>query len=163
MMCIDYDDKKVYFNLIIEAKWDYIPLTKEFVAKFLKINSFDKRKAYKIEMVTSELLENSIKNSNDENVELSLLSNRDDNSVEVHVYNHADFDKYKQLKSRIDDMNSHEPFDYYVNIIKNSIAKKEKLKRGLGLARVNYEGSAHLNADYDDSKGLIDVRALFNS
>ena len=72
-MQINYENNTVgYLDLTFGPKWDYIPLTKNYIENFLLINVIDKVNISKIAMSASELLENAVKFSSRDGIRMMI-------------------------------------------------------------------------------------------
>lgn len=160
-MLINYEPNTVgYLDITFGPKWDYIPLTKNYIENFLLINVIDKNSISKISMSASELLENAVKFSNKDGIRMMIRKLVKKQQVELVVFNHITKAESKVVEDIVGQMNGQEPLQYYIKKMKESVARKDG-KAGLGLARINYEGEAKINAKYYDDREIIQVKATF--
>jgi len=166
-MQIDYEKNTLgYLDMTFGPVWDYIPLTRNFVENFLLINLIEKRNISKISLAVSELLENAIKYSNNDVIRLKIIKRLTDNSIEIHVFNYTDDLHANNLLEQIEIMKSRNSLEYYLEKMKN-ISKNNKEFSNLGLARINYEANAKIDAFYNKNEKIIETFAkikleLFN-
>ena len=149
-----------YLDLTFGPKWDYIPLTKNYVENFLAINLVDRVNISKISMSASELLENAVKFSNKDGIRMMVKKLNKQNQVILVVYNYTTKKEADDLIERVKDMNNQDPLQYYIEKMKESAVRNDG-KSGLGLSRINYEGEAKLDIVYFDEEGIVQVRAVF--
>lgn len=160
-MLINYEPNTVgYLDITFGPKWDYIPLTKNYIENFLLINVIEKHNISKIAMSASELLENAVKFSNKDGIRMMIRKLVKKQQVELIVFNHITKEEAKIVEDIVSHMNQQEPLQYYITKMKESVSRKDG-KAGLGLARINYEGEAKINVKYYDDREIIQVRATF--
>jgi hypothetical protein len=160
-MLINYEPNTVgYLDITFGPKWDYIPLTKNYVENFLLINVIDKQNISKIAMSASELLENAVKFSSKDGIRMMIRKLDKKNQVELIVFNHVVKKEAEKVGQLVDEMNKMEPLQYYIGKMKESVSRKDG-KAGLGLARINYEGEAKINVKFYDDIEVIQVKAVF--
>ncbi|OHD13481.1 MAG: hypothetical protein A2086_03420 [Spirochaetes bacterium GWD1_27_9] len=155
---------KGFLDITFGPKWDYIPLTRNYIENFLQVNYTDKLSINKIAMSASELLENAVKYSSKDGIRTQIRKYEDEHKIELVVYNVIDKIEADKLMKYIAELNSaSDPFLFYVAKMKESI-KRHDGKSGLGLSRIAHEGSAKLEAAYfseTSDTGIIEVKALF--
>ncbi|MEQ9364681.1 MAG: hypothetical protein RIF32_10575, partial [Leptospirales bacterium] len=106
----------------------------------------------------SELVENAVKYSNQEDTFLRLEEPPDTNTIEVVVSNNAAEEQAQQLLGFVTEMDKLPPLEAYMQMMRLS-AERQDGKSQLGLARIRYEANATLNVTYEN--GLVTVRANF--
>jgi hypothetical protein len=161
-MYINYESNTIgYLDITFGPKWDYIPLTKNFIENFLLVNVVDKKSISKIAMSASELLENAVKFSNKDGIRMVVRKHSKKNVIELKVYNYVEEADAKGLKERIKAMISSDPLQFYIAKMKESVTRKDG-KSGLGLARIYYEGEAKITADYIKDSKVVELTAIFD-
>ncbi len=160
-MKINYKPNTIgYLDIIFGPKWDYIPLTKNYVENFLSINLIDSVNISKVAMSASELLENAVKFSNRDGIRMIIKKNDHKNEIELLVFNYTSLREADFLIKRIEGMNTQDPLQYYISMMKETALRSDG-KSGLGLSRINYEGNAKLDVKYYNDEGIIEVKARF--
>jgi hypothetical protein len=157
-------EKINYLDISFTPKWDYIPLTRNYIENFLLFSIHNKLKITKIILVTSELLENAIKYSYSDGVRTTIKKNKE-RKIELRVRNTIEKIHAGELIEYIEELNeSSDPFKFYIEKMKQSISRNDG-KTGLGLSRIKYEGEANLTAkffDREDGTGIIEIKAVFD-
>ncbi len=160
-MKIDYEIKTIGFlDLTFGPKWDYIPITRNYIENFLMINIDDKYRINKITMAASELLENAVKYSNRDGVRIIISKNDHQKNISLKVLNYADKETAMAHIGRINKMNEYKPLEYYIERMKDSVTRTDG-KAGLGLARINHEANATISALFYDETSVLEVSAIF--
>lgn len=154
----------VTLEVAFESDWKQIKFTRAYLANFLLINNISKNIISKVEITASELLENVIKYSlNNNRVHILLHKNDDEKELYISVSNYTDELNLKRLQEQFNKMLNTEPFQYYVSRMKESVkGKKKKLSAGLGLARIYYEGQATMSLQVDEKTQFVEIKASFN-
>lgn len=165
-MKIDYENNKNnYLDISFGPKWDFIPLTRDYIESFLFFNITNKLKIAKIIIAASELLENAIKYSYDNGVRTQIKKNRKNQKMELAVRNSVRKEDANNLINYIEEINiAPDPLKYYIDKMRESV-KRNDGRTGLGLSRIKYEGEAFLSAkffDREDGTGIIEVKAVFD-
>lgn len=158
-MSYDRHAARAFVELRFGPKWTYISTVRTFIQNFLAITLEDKIKADKVSMAVSELVENAVKYSNQEDTFLRLEEPPDRNSIEVVVSNNAAEEQAQQLLGFVTEMEKLPPLEAYMQMMRLS-AERQDGKSQLGLARIRYEASATLNVTYEN--GLVTIRANFS-
>jgi hypothetical protein len=160
-MLINYEANTIgYLDITFGPKWDYIPLTKNFIENFLLVNVVDRKSISKIAMSASELLENAVKFSNSDGIRMMIRKMGKKKLIELKVYNYIQQKDVDALLARIDDMNKSDPLQYYITKMKESVARKDG-KSGLGLARIRYEGEADIICRYLKENKAVEFTVRF--
>ena len=161
-MKIDYKTNTIgYLDITFGPKWDYIPLTKNYIENFLMINLVNKKHISRIAMSASEFLENAVKFSNKDGIRVIIDKLGEKNQIQLQVFNFLKKDEADRLFAMIDKMNSEDPLKYYIKKMKETVARHDD-KAELGLARINYEGGAKISANYLEDDNIVELRAIFN-
>ncbi|HBD92671.1 MAG: hypothetical protein A2015_14755 [Spirochaetes bacterium GWF1_31_7] len=159
---VDYEsDTMGYLDITFGPKWDYIPLSRNFIENFLNVNMTDRDCIEKITMSTSELLENAVKYSHMDGIRTKIRKDKEKPEIIVKVYNSVKKEDVQKLTKYIDELNAaSDPFEFYVMKI-----REKRDRGGLGLARINCEGRGKLSVKYfpvNDLYGYIEVTSVFN-
>lgn len=151
----------VTLNMRLLKRWNRIPYTREYLREFLSLNDICETDISKIEVSASELLENSIRHSSNDNdyIFLSLHKERESRRLNLSVSNYCDEGNRNAIIERIKEIHISDPFEYYMYRLFQSVKDRSK-SSGLGLARVYYEGNAALSVDLKDD-GQVSVMAEF--
>ncbi|MBN2444763.1 MAG: hypothetical protein JXJ04_25630 [Spirochaetales bacterium] len=146
-----------YLDISFERKWEYIPVTKAFIEKFLTVNMVNNEDVHKVGTASSELLENAVHYSNLNGVRMSVQNEIDESRVYLVIFNYTDDAHAKILLKRIKEMNKQNSLEYYLYRMRESIKNKGS-SPGLGLARIYHEAGAKISATYRKIKKIVEVR-----
>lgn len=147
-----------FIELRFGPKWKYISTVRTFIQNFLAITLEDKIKADKISMAVSELVENAVKYSNEEDTFIRLEQKLDGATIEVAVYNHTEEAQANKLKEFVAELDKFSALEGYMEMMRRS-AERADGQSQLGLARIRYEADANLNIAYENN--VMKVRATF--
>lgn len=152
-----YPENMIFVDLKFGPKWKYISTVRTFVENFMAISLADKKKAGVIAMSVNELIENAIKYSDKESIQIAFQVLADENKIYVNVTNHARAEEEKRLQNLLSEINALPPLEAYMMRMKLSYESSDK-KSSIGLARIRYESRAEITHTYDDD-GFIHVHA----
>ncbi len=152
--------KNSFLDMTFNPLWDYIPCIRSYIQNILLIYFKEFKYIYKIILALSEILENAVKYSNNQNIRILLKNLNILSSIELITYNYTDIKNIEQLKATIKEMNSSDSLHYYINKLKDSVKQKSVQSR-LGLARIHYEADADLFAR-DVGNNLLEVKVTLN-
>lgn len=149
-------ENKIFVDLKFGPKWTYISTVRTFVENFMAISLDNKKKAGIIAMSVNELIENAIKysDSNDIQIKFQIISN--EKKIYVNVSNHSTPDEEKNLDKILSEINSLPPLEAYMNRMKLSLDTLNN-KSSIGLARIRYESDAEISHSFEN--GLVNVHA----
>jgi hypothetical protein len=147
-----------FIELRFGPKWKYISTVRTFIQNFLAITLENQIKADKISMAVSELVENAVKYSNQEDTFIRLEQKLDGTAIEVAVYNHTEESQANKLKEFMVELEKFPALEGYMEMMRRS-ANAPEGKSQLGLARIRYEAEAQLNIAYENN--VMKVRAAF--
>ncbi|OHD05402.1 MAG: hypothetical protein A2086_13660 [Spirochaetes bacterium GWD1_27_9] len=154
-----------FLDITFGPKWDYIPLTRNYIENFLAVNYTDKLNINKIAMSASELLENAVKYSSKDGIRTQIRKFEGSHQIELVVFNSLKKEDATKVLAYIEEINNApDPFLFYVTKMKESV-KRNDGKAGLGLARIKHEGNADVSAKYfpdTEITGILEVKAIFN-
>ena len=108
-------------------------------------------------MSVNELIENAIKYSDKEGIQIKFQIISNEKKIYVNVSNHTNSEEEKNLKKILEEINSLPPLEAYMNRMKSSLDSINN-KSSIGLARVRYESNAEINHTYNDD-GFVSVHA----
>jgi len=152
-----YPENKIFVDLKFGPKWKYISTVRTFVENFMAISLLDKKKAGIIAMSVNELIENAIKYSDKESIQIAFQIMSNEKKIYVNVTNHARPEEETNLKNILTEINKLPPLDAYMMRMKSSYESSEK-KSSIGLARIRYESKAEITHTYDN-EGFVNVHA----
>ncbi len=152
------DDRKAFVELKFGPNWSYISTVRIFIVNFLAITLEDKKRADNIAMAVNELIENAIKYSDRDGIEINLYVYDEGNNIKVQVCNHAEENTVRDLERILGEINKESPLDAYMKRMKESSQSINK-KSTIGLARIYYETGAKIESSYED--GFVTVFAEF--
>jgi len=150
-------ENKIFVDLKFGPKWTYISTVRTFVENFMAISLENKKKAGIIAMSVNELIENAIKYSDKEDIQIKFQIISNENKIYVNVSNHTTDSEEANLKKILAEINSLPPLEAYMNRMKSSIDSLNN-KSAIGLARIRYESNAELNHTYNN-EGFVNVHA----
>lgn len=160
-MTINYEQgTHGYLDITFGPKWDYVPLTKNYVENFLLINLVDKENIGRIALAASELLENAVKYSTKDGIRMIIRKILEKKVIELLVLNYTSKEMFNKVKELVETMNNSDPMQFYIERMKEA-ALAEDGDSGLGLARINYECNADITVGYSDIDEVIIVKAIF--
>jgi len=155
-----------YLDITFGPIWSYVPLTRNYIENFLVINLTEKEGVNKIVTSASELLENAVKYSCSDGIRVKIRKHIDKDVVDLIVLNAIKKDDYERLSKKIEEANNADnTLEYYVKKMKESYERNDG-KAGLGIPRIRHEAGVKLELTYhqeDDNKGIIEVKASFNT
>jgi hypothetical protein len=146
-----------YVELRFEPRWTYISAVRKFLASFFLIGLSDKERAEQISMAASELLENAVKYSSDDNSQLRIEVRRRGEQIDLMVENPADPQQINVLRRELALVNAGEADDGYLRRMEE--AAREAGQSRLGLIRIRYEAGAVLRLETNDR--TVRVHAIF--
>lgn len=147
-----------FVELKFGPKWTYVSTVRSFMQNFLAVTFENKIKADKISMAVSELVENAVKYSEQEDAFIRLRILNEGHMVEVLVVNHCTEDQANIVTEFIREINSMPPLEAYMEMMRRSVNSPNKSQ--LGLARIRYEAEGSLDVNYAYDR--ISVKAVFN-
>lgn len=156
-MDLSETENKVFVDLKFGPKWTYISTVRTFVENFMAISLENKKKAGIIAMSVNELIENAIKYSDVEGIQIKFQIISSEKKIYVNVTNHTTAGEEANLKRILSEINSLPPLEAYMNRMKSSIDSLNN-KSAIGLARIRYESHAEINHTFDD-EGFVNVHA----
>ena len=152
------DDKnRIFVDLKFGPKWTYISAVRTFIENFMAISLDDKKKAGLIAMSVNELIENAIKYSDKEDIQISFQIVSNLKKICVNVSNHATVEEAGNLDRILKEINSSPPLEAYLNRMKSTIDSFSE-KSSIGLARIRYESRAEITHTFSDD-GIINIHA----
>ena len=160
-MMIDYENSKDGFVKInIKSNWEYIPMTREFIANFLSVKVIDKNLISNATIVAEELLENAVRFSSFNGINFQINKNDNDSKIIIKITNYSNTKNAEDLLLNIDEINnSKDKLELYVTKLKNFTKDREK-NQGVGLSRISYENKASIYVNYkkiDNNLSIVEV------
>ena len=152
------DENKIFVDLRFGPKWTYISTVRTFVENFMAISLENKKKAGIIAMSVNELIENAIKYSDKEGIQIKFQIISTEQRLYVTVSNHSSAEEENNLRTILNEINNLPPLEAYMNRMKSSVASLND-KSAIGLARIRYESKAKIDHTYDD-EGFVNVHAV---
>jgi len=150
--------RKPFVKLKFGPNWSYISTVRNFIVNFLAITIEDNKKADLIAMAVNELIENAIKYSDREGIEISLRFSKNKRTIHAKVINHLKKKEYLFLKKFLREMLEEPPLEAYIKRMKaGSLTQSNKSM--IGLARIRHETGAKIKCGY--KHGYVKVTALF--
>ena len=153
----DATKKCCHVELHLEPRWPFISCVRKFVAGLFVIGLADKERAEQISMATSELLENAVKYSSEEDQSLKLTISRTGPEVTVQVKNPAEPQQINVLRREFALISAGEPEAVYLKRMEE--AARSGGQSRLGLIRIRYEGGAQLSLEV--AERAVTIRATF--
>lgn len=153
-ICIN--DKQIFVDLKFGPKWTYISTVRTFIENFMAISLDNKKKAGTIAMTVNELIENAIKYSDEDGIQIKLKIIYEENKIDVVVSNHACEAEELNLRKILTEINSLTPLEAYMKRMQESAATISS-KSTIGLSRIRYESNANIRHTYQN--GFVNVYA----
>lgn len=148
---------KIFVDLKFGPRWTYISAVRTFVENFMAISLDNKKKAGIIAMSVNELIENAIKYSDMEGIQIKFQIMSNEKKIYVNVSNHATADEEKNLRNILSEINSSPPLEAYMNRMRATINSASD-KSSIGLARIRYESKADISHTFSND-GFVNVHA----
>ena len=148
------NEKKIYVELRFGPRWTYISTVRTFVENFMAITLENKKKAGTIAMAVNELIENSVKYSDQEGIEIRIYVEKDLSLIRVIVANHSNEENIKELDSILTEIYKLPPLEAYIKRMQESSTSIDG-KNAIGLARIRYESKADLK--YTNENGFVTI------
>lgn len=148
------NENKIYVELRFGPRWTYISTVRTFVENFMAITLENKKKAGNIAMAVNELIENAVKYSDQEGIEIRLNVEKDLSLIRVFVMNHSNEENIKELDSILTEIYKLPPLEAYIKRMQES-SKSLDGKNAIGLARIRYESMAELK--YTNKNGFVTI------
>ncbi len=147
-----------YIEMKFGPRWHHISTIRSFIHNFLNTITGDPRKADRISMSISELMENAVKYSYNDETYLKISIENDGEIVSVTVKNKSTPAQAEELIRFLAFLETMSPLEGYMEMMKRSA---DSGKSQIGLARIRYEAGAKLYIQYDE-ESRITVRARFH-
>ena len=154
------ENQSTYYEL--EPSWDELDKIAPILESFFSKNSISSEHYDPIYMVTTELVENSIKygsfHKNNQKIFLSLKNKKNRIVIEVkNPISEKSVSHLSKLDSKIQWIRGFQnPFEAYVERLREVSSKTlEEGESGLGLVRIAYEGQSILDFYVDEENNLI--------
>jgi hypothetical protein len=145
------------FELVFRPSIDLISITRDFVVAFYTRVVEDQDTAYRLALVTHELLENAAKYSTDGEAALFVELDTNADTVTVRATNRATVERIAILEELFAEIaaapNAH---SLYMDAMRRSVQRASG-SGGLGLARIWAEGEMQLSLVRDDDR--VELRA----
>ena len=152
------DRLRDYVEIRLEPRWTYISCVRKFVANLFLIGLADKERAEQISMAASELLENAVKYSSEEDGGLRLKISRTGGLIDLLVENPAEAHQINVLRREFALINAGEPEETYLKRMEE--ASRTAGQSRLGLIRVRFEAGARLQLEVADR--TVAIHAIFS-
>jgi hypothetical protein len=130
--------KKGLIQLTFRPTWSFIPCTRIFVQNFFRLSISDNIKTHKIALAVSELLENAVKFTCNEQSIIKLNVSPQKEVIRVEVENESRKEHIYELKRIYNKLQKGNKLENYLESMKLA-AHYENGKSQLGLARLHYE------------------------
>ncbi len=146
-----------HVELCFAPRWTYISCVRKFLAGFFLIGLSDKEQAEQISTAASELLENAVKYSSEENSYTRVEISRRRNEVHLVVENPADPEQINVLRREFALVTAAEPEAIYLKRMEEAARAGNQSR--LGLIRIRYETGASLRLDVGERD--VKIHAVF--
>lgn len=154
------NDSKGYIRLSFGPKWKYVACVRSFVQSFLAISISDSKKADKISMAVSELVENAVKYNAKEKtwIYLEVLS-EEKAQILIEVENYALPENIQTLKNEVKKIYQKPPIEAYLEKMQEAVLKGNNTSQ-LGLARIRCEANCDIDVEMKPDN-IVKVKAMF--
>ena len=139
---------KSFITVNFGPNWDNISITRRYIDEMLYTETKTSM-AKNIASAASELMENAFKYSAGGGGCISIMINRDTESVEISVYNVAENNSLENLKKVIEIISKDDPEVMFRNMMLRSFEIGPNNSQ-LGLAKIRYECNASINSEILD-------------
>jgi hypothetical protein len=146
-----------YVEMRFGPRWTYISCVRKFVTSFFMIGLADKARAEQISLAASELLENAVKYSSEDEAFLRVSIAKSPAEVDVCVSNAVEPHQLNILRREFALATAGDPGKTYLQRMQQA-AETEGTNR-LGLARIRYEAGARLHLETTETS--VSVHAIF--
>jgi len=146
-----------HVELCFAPRWTYISCVRKFLASFFLIGLSDKEQAEQISTAASELLENAVKYSSEDDSYTRVEISRGRNEVHLVVENPADPEQINVLRREFALVTAGEPEAVYLKRMEE--AARAGTQSRLGLIRILYEAGASLRLEVHERE--VKMHAVF--
>ncbi|MBN2536333.1 MAG: hypothetical protein JXB88_25850 [Spirochaetales bacterium] len=147
----------LFIKLRFYPEWEDIFLIRNFIIAFLSQKIADKKEAYRIAIIASELMENACKYSATGEAVIEL-EQKTDNKIEFSIKNITKKENIEEFKKILNMINKGPAKETYKNMMLRAINADNNKVKQLGLARVRYEGHSEITYETRD-----DIHALLEN
>ncbi len=148
-----------FVNITFGPCWNYVAVIRSFLQNFVAVSVPDHQLADKISLAVSELLENAVKYTSKNEIDVNLRIITENKQIEVTVSNGLTEEQRKTLEKEIKEINTGTPLEAYLNKMRQATTRTDG-KSGLGLARIRHDANAELSMEMKDT--LVIMKALFD-
>lgn len=148
-----------------DPNWVFIPMTRNYIESVLSVYSINRMCISKLIICFSELFENAYKYSCNNGIRTVIEKNDKKKEITLTVSNKLQNESANKLLEYIEELNNQEdPFNYYTAKMREIYYRKKDC-RGLGLARIRFEGDTKFIARYfgeENGIGVIEIKLCFD-
>ena len=157
----EIDKSQGFIKLSFGPKWKYVACVRGFVQNFLSISIADSKRADKISLAVSELVENAVKYNARENTNLYVqVSTKNTDEIIVETENHASPDHIAVFKRDIAKIYEKAPLDAYIEKMKDAVLQTGSTSQ-LGLARIRCESNCDISFEVKEDN-ILNIKTIFH-
>jgi hypothetical protein len=150
-----------FIRLSFGPKWKYVACVRSFVQNFLSISITDSKKADKISLAVSELVENAVKYNARENTNLNVqVAAKNLEEIIVETENHSTPEHIEIFKENVKKIYEKSPLDAYIEKMKDAVMKSGNASQ-LGLARIRCESNCDITYEIKPDNILV-IKTIFH-
>lgn len=158
---ISIEKPEGFIRLSFGPKWKYVACVRSFVQNFLSISISDSKKADKISLAVSELVENAVKYNAKENTNLRVeVSAKDSDEILVETENYATPENIEILKKNLLKIYEKSPLDAYIEKMKDAVLEAGNASQ-LGLARIRCESNCDISYEIK-AENILNIKTIFH-
>jgi anti-sigma regulatory factor (Ser/Thr protein kinase) len=139
--------RSTYLMIRMRPPWVFIDEIRRFVQSFCAVACPGHDREEQVALAVHELMQNAIRASDGEDVDLALEVDPDGDRIHVRVTNSCSEAEYRDLCARIERMNGER--DALAHYLRAMAEAPAQTRGGLGLARVRFEAQLELEATRD--------------
>lgn len=148
-----------YIRLSFGPKWKYVACVRSFVQNFLSISISDSKKADRISLAVSELVENVVKYNSKEKTAL-YIEIKDNNNILIESQNYSTKENIETFKKEIEKIYQKSPVEAYTDKLKEAATKSGQSSQ-LGLARIRCETNCDITYEVLDDN-ILKIKVIFH-
>jgi hypothetical protein len=155
------DKPEGFIRLSFGPKWKYVACVRSFIQNFLSISIADSKKADKISLAVSELVENAVKYNSKENTNLKVeVSAKNSDEIIVETENFSTAENIEVFKQNVSKIYEKSPLDAYIEKMKEAVSKSGSASQ-LGLARIRCESNCDISFEIKPDN-ILSIKTIFH-
>lgn len=152
--------RQSFLNLTFSTDWFFVSAIRSLLKEILNKHYKNIESVSVIIICISELIENSIKYSDNGKAHVSIDFDFENGLVMCQLTNTANEENIKSLKDETKDLNINNIQEVYIKRVERAAESSDEDKSQLGLARVVFDGQTNLDIAFNDNQVI--VRTVFS-